>query len=298
MKLIGILLAGAFLPTMATAQEPVAVTPGWQRSWTLTAAPVFGADRDMAPFPVGDEIIDESEFGASLDFARTFGNGASLTFTPAASYSPNQFDAEEPASALSFSTVLKAPVTRAVRRPDSLSWVLSHSVRADFDEAFEDYVRTDQTFGFGWEFTNILTNVCKLSEGSDTRNCAPGWKYTVTPSLSWVESTDHDRERFAPSLTASMAWPVGEFSSVYVRANIERRLYERVDAPNGEQRRDMRYAAIAGVDLSGWTRQAFSLPDGFTFKLGVKWSAVSSNDPARDSDQVYLTPELGWSRKF
>lgn len=139
MKAIGILLAGAFLPTtMATAQDRAPETPGWQRSWTLTVAPVFGADRNVAPFPVGDEVIDESEFGAGLGFERSFGNGASLTFTPAASYSPNQFDAEEPASALSFSTVLKTPVTTAVRRPDSLSWVISHSVRADFDEAFED----------------------------------------------------------------------------------------------------------------------------------------------------------------
>lgn len=88
MKSIGILLAGAFLPTMAAAQDPVPETSGWQRSWTLSAAPVFGADREVAPFPVGDEIIDESEFGAGLAFGRTFGNGASLTFTPAASYSP------------------------------------------------------------------------------------------------------------------------------------------------------------------------------------------------------------------
>lgn len=295
---IGALVGAMALPAAVAAQDSAAGSAGWSRAWQVTAAPTFGADRAVAPFPVGKEIIDESEFGAGLEFERAFRNGATLTFAPGASYNPNQFDAEEPASALSFSTTFRAPVTQAVKAPDKLSWILSHSVRADFDEGFEDYVRTDQTFGLGLEFTNILTMVCKRSGGSDNGDCAPGWKYAITPSLAWVESTDHDRERFNPALSVSMAWPMGEFSSFYVKAAVDRRLYERVDAPNGDQLRDMRYAATAGVDLSAWTRQALTLPKAFTFRLGVRWSAVSSNDATRDSDQVYLVPELGWKQEF
>jgi hypothetical protein len=293
--------APAPAPTPAPGPAPAAGgSAGWSRTWEVKAAPTFGADRAVAPFPIGDEIVDDSEFSARAGFRRSFRNGASLTLVPGASYSPNQFDAEEPASALSLATTLKAPITRAVGARDALSWFVSYGIRADFDEAFEDYVRTDQTFGLGIEFTNVLTTICDRAAPRTNGECTrrDGWKYTVTPSLNWVESTEAARERFNPSLTAAMEWPTGEFSSLYLEAAVDRRLYERVDAPDGEPLRAMRYAATAGVDLSGWTRQAFNLPAAFSFRLGVRWAAVSSNDPTRDSDQVYIVPELGWKQTF
>lgn len=315
MSRMTILVLALTLPTAAIAQTPApAATPpsstapppasaaatGWTREWQVNAAPTFGADRSVAPFPVGDEIIDDSELGAALHFSRTFANRWSVKLSPGVSYSPNQFDAEEPASALSFGAGLTIPVTKALQGPDPLSWILSYGIRADFDEAFEDYVRTDQTFGLGLEFTNVLTTVCDSAAPPVNGSCARrnGWKYTITPALNWVESSDHDRERFNPSLNASMEWPVGEFSALYVDAGVDRRMYERVDAPNGDQLRDMRYRITAGVDLSGWTRHAFKLPEAFSFRLGARWSAVSSNDPARDTDQVYFVPELGWKQRF
>lgn len=300
MSRICVLLLALTLPTAAAAQEVTTGATGWSRNWKVEAAPTFGADRAVAPFPVGDEIVDDSEFSAGAEFGRTFRNGATLTLAPGASYSPNQFDAEEPASALSLGATLKLPITRAVAAPDKLAWVLSYGVRADFDEAFEDYARTDQTFGLGVQFTNVLTTVCNTAAARIGGECVRrnGWTYTITPNLKWVESTDHDRERFNPGLTASVEWPMGEFSSLYVDAAIDRRLYETVDAPNGEQRRDMRVAATAGVDLSRWAQQAYKLPEAFSFRLGVRWVALSSNDPAAESDQVYVVPELAWKQSF
>lgn len=290
-----VLMLALALPTGAAAQEGSAA---WSRTWAVKAAPTFGADRAVAPFPVGDEIIDDSEFGARAEFKRAFRNGATLTVAPDASYNPNQFDDEEPASALSLGATLRAPITRAVGARDTLSWIVSYGIRANFEDGFEDYIRTDQTFGLGVEFTNVLTTVCDTTTTATTGACRDGWKYAIRPVLNWVDSTDPAGERFNPSLNAAMEWPIGELSSFYIEAAVDRRLYERVNAPGGDQLRDMRYSATAGVDLSRWTRQAFTLPEAFTFRLGVRWTAVSSNDPTRDSDQVYIVPELGWRQRF
>lgn len=309
MSMVRIILLALALPTAATAQTPAPASPapparavaGWDSNWQVQLSPVFGSDRAVAPFPVGNEVIDESEFSVGANFARTFGNGVTLTLSPGASYSPNQFDADEPASALSLGTTFQGPLTREVQPPDALNWVVSHRVRADFDDAFGDYVRTDQAFGLGLEFTNVLNYLCGEGEvpyvgGGCTQS--GGLEYKITPKLEWVESTDQDRERFNPKLAAAVSWPVGRYSALYVDASIERRFYESLDAPNGDPRRDMRVAATAGVDLSGWTRQAFHLPAAFSFKVGVRWVEVTSNDPAAEADQVYVVPELSWRQKF
>lgn len=297
------------LPTAAVAQtansaNPSAASaaiPGWSGNWMVQAAPVFGSDRDVAPFPVGNEVIDDSEFRAGTNLVHTFRNGSSLTLSPGASYSPNQFDSDQPASTLSLAMRVQGPLKGLVQAPDALTWMAGYQVRADFDEAFEDYARTDQTFGLGVEFTNVLAYLCGPEQvpyvgGGCTQS--GGLQYKIIPTLEWVESTDHDRERFNPKLAAEFSRPIGSLSALYAEGSIERRFYERLVAPNGDQRRDMRASVTVGVDVSKWSQQALHLPAAFSFKVGIRWVNVSSNDPAAQSDQVYIVPEMTWRQTF
>jgi hypothetical protein len=297
MSKICILLAVLGLPTTVAAQTaPAASDPAseaWSSKWTVTVAPSLGADRALAsPFPVGDEIVDDSEYSISAALTRNFQNGVSLTFSPAASYSPNQFDPEEPASALSFGTTLKGPVGETDGLLHRLSWVASARLRAEFDETFEAHVRTGRTFGLGLEFSNAGAPEC---DAGQTPGCRPRGAliYKITPELQWLESSADAQDLFNPRLRVELS--VAPF---YLEAAVDSRLYDNLLAPDGDQRGDSRLSATAGLDLTAAMKRAFRTPPELSLRLGARWTAVSSNDPDAESDRVYLAPELAWKQQF
>lgn len=297
MSKIWILLTALGLPTAAAAQtapSPTRTEPAaWSNTWTAKVAPVLGADRALAsPFPVGDEIVDDSEFSIGAALTRKFAYGISLTFSPAASYSPNQFDPEEPASALSFGTRLKGPVGQSDGLLNRLSWIASAGLRAEFDETFETHIRTGRTVGLGLEFSNAGAPVCGAEHSP---GCRPpeALRYTVTPELQWLESSADAQDLFNPRLRVDLA-----LSSFYFEAAVESRLYYNLLAPDGDRRGDSRISATAGVDLTGAMKRAFRTPPELSLRLGARWTAVSSNDPGAESDRVYLAPELVWKQPF
>lgn len=297
MSKICILLAALGLPTAVAAQTasttPETTPSAWSNKWTVKVAPVLGGNRAQAsPFPVGDEIVDDSDLSLSATLTRNFSSGVSLTFSPAASYSPNQFDPDEPASALSFGTELKGPIGERNGLLNHLSWVASAGLRAEFDGSFEAHVRTGRTFGLGLEFSNTGAPECGAGQAP---GCRPAGviSYTITPELQWLESSADAQDLFNPRLRVNLA-----LSPFYFESAVERRLYDSLLAPDGDQRADSRYSATVGVNLSGAMRRAFRTPPELTLRLGARWTAVSSNDPDAESDRVYLAPELTWKQQF
>ena len=300
MSKICILLAALGLPTAVVAQTaqtapalPETAPAAWSTEWTVKVAPVLGGNRaEASPFPVGDEIVDDSDLSLSAALTRNFSSGVSLTFTAAAIYSPNQFDPDEPASALSFGTQLKGPIGETNGLLNRLSWVASATLRAEFDGSFEAHVRTGRTFGLGLVFSNTGAPECSAAASP---GCRPDdvISYTITPELQWLESSADAQDLFNPRLGVSL-----RLSLFYFEAAAERRLYDSLLAPDGDQRADSRFSATAGVNLTEAMKRAFRTPPELTLRLGARWTAVSSNDPDAESDRVYLAPELTWKQEF